>query len=65
MRIPPGTPSGRTLRIPGHGAPAQTGRGDLYVTVEIAVPQRLTDAERQAIRRLADAMDTDPRRPLH
>jgi len=51
LRVPPGTPSGRTLRVRGRGVPRRAGSaGDLLVTVEIAVPAYL----REEARRLLD-----------
>jgi molecular chaperone DnaJ len=44
--------------------PAPGGSGDLLVTVEVAVPQRLTDAEREAVEALAAATTDSPRRHL-
>jgi molecular chaperone DnaJ len=44
--------------------PASTGFGDLLVTVEVAVPQHLTDAQRKAIEALAETLTDDPRRDL-
>jgi molecular chaperone DnaJ len=65
LRIPAGTPSGRTLRVRGHGAPRRDGgRGDLLVTVEVAVPRTLGDAERRAVEALAEATTGDPRQHL-
>ncbi|MFP5375986.1 MAG: DnaJ C-terminal domain-containing protein, partial [Acidimicrobiia bacterium] len=65
VRIPPGTPSGRTLRVRGHGVPGPGGRrGDLLVTVEVAVPRHLSAGERQAVEALATAMDGNPRAHL-
>jgi molecular chaperone DnaJ len=58
LKIPPGTGSGRTFRVKGRGVPASSGVGDLLVTVEVAVPQKLTDAEREAIEALATATTT-------
>ena len=55
VKIPAGTRSGRTFRVKGHGVPASSGTGDLLVSVEVAVPQKLTDAEREAIEALASA----------
>jgi molecular chaperone DnaJ len=55
LKVPAGTRSGRTFRVKGHGVPASKGAGDLLVTVEVAVPQRLSDAERDAIEALASA----------
>jgi molecular chaperone DnaJ len=57
VRIPPGTRSGRTLRVKGRGVPARKKTGDLLVTVEVAVPQQLTDDERKAVEALAAAAD--------
>ena len=64
LRVPPGTRSGRTFRVKGRGVPASGGAGDLLVTVEVAVPQRLTDAEREAVEALAAAATESPRRHL-
>lgn len=62
VRVPPGTPSGRTLRVKGHGAPRPGGgRGDLLVTVELDVPPRLTAAERKAVEALAKVLEFGPR----
>jgi molecular chaperone DnaJ len=55
LKVPAGTKSGRTFRVKGQGVPASSGAGDLLVTVEVAVPSKLNDAERDAIRALADA----------
>jgi molecular chaperone DnaJ len=57
LRIPPGTRSGRTLRVKGKGVPGRKHTGDLLVTVEVAVPQTLTDDERKAVEALAAAAD--------
>ena len=54
IRIPPGTPSGKTFRVRGHGVPRPGGwRGDLLATVEVAVPQRVSGKERKAVQALA------------
>jgi molecular chaperone DnaJ len=59
LKVPAGTRSGRTFRVKEHGVPVRTGIGDLLVTVEVAVPQKLTDAEREAIEALASATDSN------
>ena len=65
VRIPPGTPSGRTLRVRGQGVPGpRGGRGDLLVTVEVAVPQRVGTDERKAVEALAASMEGNPRAHL-
>ena len=64
LRIPPGTRSGRTFRVKGHGVSSDGAIGDLLVSVEVAVPQRLSDAEREAVEALAAASPESPRRHL-
>jgi molecular chaperone DnaJ len=64
LRVPAGTRSGRTFRVKGKGVPKAKGAGDLLVTVEVAVPARLSDAERRAIEELAAASNESPRAHL-
>ena len=59
LKVPPGTRSGRIFRVKEHGVPVRTGAGDLLVTVEVAVPQKLTEAEREAIEALASASNSN------
>lgn len=49
VKVPEGTPSGRTLRVKGKGVTTPSGTGDLLVTVQVVVPQRLTGAAREAV----------------
>jgi molecular chaperone DnaJ len=50
LRVPPGTPSGRTLRARGKGVRRRDGQvGDLLVTVEVAVPSRVSAQAREAL----------------
>jgi molecular chaperone DnaJ len=66
LRIPPGTPSGQTFRVRGHGVPASgTQRsGDLLVTVEVTVPKTLTPEQRAAVEALAEASSDNVRAHL-
>jgi molecular chaperone DnaJ len=65
VRIPPGTSSGRKLRVRGHGMPKAGGtRGDLLVTVDVAVPSKLDAAARDALEQFAKHADDDPRAHL-
>jgi molecular chaperone DnaJ len=57
VRIPAGTRSGRTFRLRGKGVAARRKTGDLLVTVEVAVPQKLSAEERRAVEALAAAAD--------
>jgi molecular chaperone DnaJ len=60
LRVPPGTPNGRTFRVRGKGAQRSDGsRGDLLVTVEVAVPQRVDGAARSALEAFRDATSGD------
>ena len=61
LKVPAGTSSGRTFRVKGRGVP---GKGDLLVTVEVAVPQRLSDEAREALEKYAAAAGESPREGL-
>lgn len=63
VRVPPGTSSGRRLRLRGEGMPGARGTpGDLFAEVQIMVPPRLTQRERELFEQLATESDFDPRR---
>src|SRR4051812_2068699 len=54
LRVPPGTPSGRTLRARGKGVVRRDGEaGDLLVTVEVQVPPSISDEARDALEKFA------------
>jgi molecular chaperone DnaJ len=55
LKVPAGTPSGRTLRARGRGVVTTKKTGDLLVTLQVAVPQRLDGAAKDALRAFADA----------
>lgn len=57
VKVPPGTPSGRTLRVRGKGAATSKGTGDMLVTVQVVVPQRLDDDARAAVEAFAAATE--------
>jgi len=64
IKVPPGTRSGRTMRVKGRGVPKARGAGDLLVTVEVAVPAKLSAEERKAVEALAAATSESPRAHL-
>ncbi|MGJ9412670.1 molecular chaperone DnaJ [Aeromicrobium sp. CF4.19] len=66
LKIPAGTPSGRTFRVKAKGGTTKTGgRGDLLVTVDVQVPTELSDAQRAAVEALREARGgIDPRAGL-
>ncbi len=50
VKLPPGTPNGRTFRVRGKGASRKDGtRGDLLVTVDVQVPAHLSQEARAAV----------------
>ena len=61
LKVPAGTPSGKTFRIKGKGAPRKSGAGDLMVTVEVDVPRKLSKEEKQLLQDLQDAQQASPR----
>ena len=62
LKINEGTSSGRKMRIPGHGLPKADGaRGDLFVRVMIAVPEKLSKEERDLLEKLAEKSEFQPR----
>ena len=65
LKVPAGTTSGRTFRVKGRGIARKAGAGDLMVTVEVAVPARLSDAARDALQAYAAVATDDPRAQLN
>jgi molecular chaperone DnaJ len=55
LRIPPGTQSGTKLRVRGHGIQKGERVGDQIVEVEVAIPETLTDEQRQAMEEFASS----------
>jgi molecular chaperone DnaJ len=66
VRLPAGTSNGRTLRVRGKGATRKDGsRGDLLVTIDVAVPQKLDNAAREALEKFqAATAGENPRQGL-
>jgi molecular chaperone DnaJ len=66
VRIAPGTPSGRTLRVKGRGVKKGSTVGDLMITIDVRVPQRVDGAAKKAIEDFAQATkEFDPRAELN
>ncbi|MDT3345047.1 DnaJ C-terminal domain-containing protein [Microbacterium aquilitoris] len=51
LRVAPGTPSGRVLRVKGRGVQTAKGTGDLLAEVQVAVPTHLEGPAREALER--------------
>lgn len=64
MKVPAGTPSGKTFRLKGEGSPRKSGTGDLLVTVRVDVPAKLSKSEKELLEQLRDAEKQSPRRAL-
>jgi len=54
LRIPAGTRPGKTFRVSGRGVETSDSRGDLLVTIEVAVPEHLTDEQRSLLEKFRD-----------
>ena len=63
VRIPPGTNNRQQLRLRGHGLPTgQAGRnGDLYVVINVEIPEQITKKERELWKELSSVSKFDPR----
>jgi molecular chaperone DnaJ len=61
VKIPEGTQSGKELRIRGKGVPYlnDRGRGDLIVQVLVQIPRKLSRAQREQVRQLAESMTVE------
>ena len=66
VRIPPGTNSGRTLRLKEKGVPSARhgSRGDQYVEIQVVVPQPTDERVRNLMKELESVAPDDPRKDL-
>ncbi|GAA1059090.1 DnaJ C-terminal domain-containing protein [Agromyces bracchium] len=65
LRVAPGTPSGRVLRVKGRGVETKKGTGDLLAIVQVAVPAHLSKDAEEKLREFASQLpDDDPREDL-
>ena len=65
LKVSPGTPSGRILRVKGRGVTTPKGAGDLLAEVQVAVPARVPDAALEHLRAFEAAMPAEnPRADL-
>ena len=61
IRVPSGTRSGKVFRLSGRGVTRGSKTGSLLVTIEVAVPAKLSAEERKAIETLASVSTESPR----
>jgi molecular chaperone DnaJ len=61
LKIPPGTQPGKIIRMRNRGVPylRNNNRGDQLVIVNVTIPKRLDDDERELFEKLADNMDSE------
>ncbi len=65
LKVAPGTPNGRVLRVKGRGVVTAKHEGDLLATVEIAVPSHVSDKAKKALEEFTGLLpDEDPRAEL-
>jgi molecular chaperone DnaJ len=64
LKVPAGTPTGKTFRIRGRGAPRKGGHGDLLAKVRVDVPEKLSRDERELLKQLREASKESPRKRL-
>jgi DnaJ-class molecular chaperone len=65
LTVPPGTSSGRRLRVKGHGVPAgKDANGDLFAVVQIAMPSAIEDEAKDLLRKFDQLLPLDPRADL-
>jgi molecular chaperone DnaJ len=66
LQIPPGSQTGRRLRVRGKGAPRLNGegRGDLIARLRVDVPRELNTTQREALEKFADLDQRNPREAL-
>ena len=65
LKVAPGTPNGRVLRVIGRGVVSAKHEGDLLATVEIAVPSHVSDKAKKALEEFDGMLpEEDPRADL-
>ncbi|WP_029138585.1 molecular chaperone DnaJ [Nakamurella lactea] len=64
LRVPAGTASGRKFRVKGAGVVRKNHTGDLIVTVEVSIPQKLSSEATKALTEFAAATPDDPREAI-
>ena len=64
LTVPPGTSSGKRLRVKGHGVTTKDRQGDLYAEIHIVLPENLDEATKQKIRDLDLPETPSPRNNL-
>ena len=65
LKLPAGTPSARVMRVRGKGVRRKDGtRGDLLVTIDVAVPKKVSAKAKEHLEAFANELADDPRAHL-
>jgi molecular chaperone DnaJ len=65
LKVSPGTPNGRVLRVKGRGVTTSKASGDLLATVEIAVPSHVSEKAKEALTAFEELLpEENPREDL-
>ena len=64
LKIPAGTPSGKTFRVRGKGSSKVDSKLDLLVTVQVAVPAKLSSRAKELVEQLGEELTESPRASL-
>ncbi|MEO1495761.1 MAG: J domain-containing protein [Planctomycetota bacterium] len=64
LSVPPGSSSGKKLRVRGHGVQSDGAAGDLFVELQIAMPEGLTEDDAASIREVSERYPQTPREAL-
>jgi molecular chaperone DnaJ len=64
LKVPAGTPSGKTFRMKGRGAPKRGGHGDLLAKVKVDVPSKLSKEQKELLTQLRETEKGSPRKRL-
>jgi molecular chaperone DnaJ len=59
LRLAPGTANGKTFRIKGRGVKKGVNSGDLLVSIDVQVPQRIDGKAKRALEDFAEATKTE------
>jgi DnaJ-class molecular chaperone len=65
LSVPPGSSSGKSLRLKGMGIRAKNGSGDQYVTLQIVIPEEITPDQMKLLHQLKGKWNEQVREELH
>jgi molecular chaperone DnaJ len=64
LKVPAGTPTGKTFRVKGKGVPTKGGYGDILATVQVDVPHKIGRDEKKLLQQLQEIQKESPRAKL-